>query len=76
MSIEFDEQKYINNRETIKKSGFSTFLVEKGVVETKEQANYVLLGIVVISVLLSFMFLSFGNDAQELTQENFVPAEI
>ncbi len=56
--VQFEEPEYRAPSGIESHSTFIDFLIKKGIVKSKQQATYVLLGIIVIAIILSFFLLN------------------
>lgn len=74
MPVQFEEQ---YNTQTYQegKKGIIGFLLKKNVVANRKQANYVLIGIIILAILISFFVFSKAKNSNvqvELSQEELV----
>jgi len=74
--VEFDEPQFSNVSHSKKtRKIFTSFLIDSRIVKDEKQATYVLLGIVVLSIIVSIFFLNSSSNYEQVDPNNFVPAE-
>ncbi|HEC93883.1 MAG TPA: hypothetical protein ENI56_00730 [Candidatus Kaiserbacteria bacterium] len=56
--VQFEEPGYRAPSRTESHSTFIDFLIKIGIVKSKQQATYVLLGIIIVTVIITFFVLS------------------
>ncbi len=74
--IQFDEPTYSvpSSVRNMQNKGLSAWLIEKGLVRDKKQAQLVLLGVIGISIIISLFFINnFGK--VEITEKNIFNPE-
>ena len=74
MPVQFEEQ-YNTQTYQEEKKGIIGFLLKKNVVANRKQANYVLIGIIILAILISFIVFSKAKNSNvqvELSQEELV----
>ena len=72
--IQFEEEQYQRPAESEKKSLFIRLVLATGIVSTDQQAEYVLLGIAIVGIIVS-LFLSFGGGSHTVQKPPAVMLE-
>tara|TARA_B100000745_G_scaffold152730_1_gene99960 strand:- start:7417 stop:7659 length:243 start_codon:yes stop_codon:yes gene_type:complete len=75
--VTFDEPVYSAPRSVVRKT-YQDILIRYGIAKNREQATYILIGVIVLGIIFSFIMIKKGGAGYDNIEGNdtFVPAEI
>ncbi len=73
--VQFDEPQHTVTKQQVGRKSFVDFLVDKGLAKNKQQATYILFGVIGVCILIIFLIFAMGG-SDYATPNTFVPAEL